>query len=101
VSGEGDLYTKPIGSEQYILDCNIMAPELYRGFARNKVDFKDDFSKWTQSKMIDKLCTVMGIVGQPQHGDSSILAPQDPDEYYVLTADNVTKILAIQMRFRY
>ena len=38
--------------------------------------------------MIRKLCTVMGF-------DMS-----DPDDTYVLTIDNVKKILAIQMRFR-
>ncbi len=41
--------------------------------------------------MITKLSTVMGL-------DTSNL--HDPDETYVLTVDNVIKILAIQMRFR-
>ena len=39
--------------------------------------------------MIEKLSTVMGIE-----------KPTDPDETYVLTIDNLIKILAIQMRFR-
>ena len=40
--------------------------------------------------MIEKLCYVMGI----QY-------TSDPDDSYVLTVDNVKKMLAIQMRFRY
>ena len=39
--------------------------------------------------MIEKIATVMGIE-----------FPYDPDETYVLTVDNLIKILAIQMRFR-
>lgn len=39
--------------------------------------------------MIRKLCTMMGF-------DMS-----DPDDTYVLTIDNMKKMLAIQMRFRY
>ena len=39
--------------------------------------------------MIEKIATVMGIE-----------FPYDPDESYVLTVDNLIKILAIQMRFR-
>ena len=40
--------------------------------------------------MIEKLCYVMGI-----HYMS------DPDDSYVLTVDNMKKMLAIEMRFRY
>lgn len=43
-----------------------------------------------REKKIDKLCTVMGIAN-----------PCDPDPTYELTTDNVKKILAIYMRFRY
>ena len=39
--------------------------------------------------MIEKIATVMGVE-----------FPYDPDESYVLTVDNLIKILAIQMRFR-
>ena len=41
--------------------------------------------------MIYKLSTVMG---------SSAKDIKDPDETYVLTVDNLIKILAIHMRFR-
>ena len=40
--------------------------------------------------MIEKIGTVMGLK-----------SVKDPDPSYVLTVDNVIKILAIQMRFRY
>ena len=40
--------------------------------------------------MIEKLCFVMGIQYM-----------SDPDDSYVLTTDNMKKMMAIQMRFRY
>ena len=39
---------------------------------------------------IEKLCSVMGVEW-----------PYDPDNTYELTTDNMKKILAIHMRFRY
>ena len=99
VSEAGDLYTKALDSGDYIRECNnIMTPKLYDGFKQNQVDFNDDYSKWTQHMMIMKLCTVMGVKKHQQEDEDGF---QDLDESYVLTADNVTKILAIQMRFRY
>lgn len=44
--------------------------------------------------MIKKLATVMGIRVDPDD-------IYDPDPTYVLTVDNLFKMLAIQMRFRY
>ena len=67
-----------------------MTSRLYKGLSHNRVDFADDYKQWTKKVMIAKIATVMGIV----------TAPCDPDESYVLTVDNVIKILAIQMRFR-
>ena len=40
--------------------------------------------------MIERLCRVIGVE-----------YPEDPDESYVLTADNLLKMMAIHMRFRY
>ena len=68
---------------------HIMTPQLYQGIHHQKVDFTDDYQKWSKQTMISKLSMVMGIE-----------APTDPDETYVLTIDNLIKILAIQMRFR-
>ena len=44
--------------------------------------------------MITKLATVMGIRVDPT-------TIYDPDVTYELTTDNLIKMLAIQMRFRY
>ncbi len=66
-----------------------MTPQLYAGLLHNKVNFADNHNHWTKEKMIEKISTVMGVD-----------FPYDPDETYVLTVDNVMKILAIQMRFR-
>ena len=66
-----------------------MNRKLYCGLKQNKVNFKDDYRQWKKSVMIEKISTVMGV---------DYL--YDPDESYVLTVDNLIKILAIQMRFR-
>ena len=66
-----------------------MTSQLYTGLKHNRVNFQDDYRRWTKPVMIEKMSTVMGVE-----------LPHDPDETYVLTVDNVIKILAIQMRFR-
>ena len=76
---------------------NIMTAELLNWFKVNGVNFDDDYSKWTEKDMIRMLCTVMGTERHQQ--PKSMI--QFHDDSYVLTVDNVTKILAIQMRFRY
>ena len=87
VTRKGDLIN-PINRQ--VLERAIMNPQLYTGLICNKVNFQDDYRCWTKPIMIEKISTVMGIE-----------FPHDPDESYVLTVDNVIKILAIQMRFRY
>ena len=67
----------------------IMTPRLYEGLVRQEVNFSDDYRRWSKVTMIQKLARVMGI---------DYL--YDPDDTYVLTVDNLIKILAIQMRFR-
>lgn len=67
-----------------------MSPQLKESLQPQGVDFGDNYRNWTKPKMISKLGTVMGL------GSVS-----DPDPSYVLTVDNLIKILAIQMRFRY
>ena len=66
-----------------------MPHRLYTGLVYNKVNFKDDCKKWSKDDMIDSISKVMGVKNL-----------RDPDESYVLTYDNIIKILAIQMRFR-
>ena len=69
----------------------IMTPQLYAGLIHQGVNFSDDHRGWNKATMIQKLGLVMGIDRQCLY---------DPDDTYVLTVDNLIKILAIQMRFR-
>ena len=73
-----------------ILERGIMTHQLHTGLKAQRVNFSDDYHKWSKEVMIHKISTVMGIEW-----------PHDPDPTYVLTVDNLIKILAIQMRFRY
>lgn len=86
VTKQGDLLNP---TNQQVLEPAIMHPRLYTGLITNRVNFQDDYRSWKKPVMIEKLATVMGVE-----------YPHDPDETYVLTVDNVIKILAIQMRFR-
>lgn len=86
VTKQGDLLNP---TNQQVLEPAIMHPQLYTGLITNRVNFQDDYRSWKKPVMIEKLATVMGVE-----------YPHDPDETYVLTVDNVIKILAIQMRFR-
>ena len=66
-----------------------MSSNLFTGLQQNGVNFSEDYTKWEKSAMVQRLCAVMGV------------KTLDPDTSYVLTMDNVVKILAIYMRFRY
>ena len=87
VTTEGNLVDP--AHQMQILEANIMTKALYNGIVLQGVDFNDDYRSWKKAKMIQKLSTVMGI------------KPCDPDHTYILTTDNLIKILAIHMRFRY
>lgn len=94
VSKNGDL----IDCNNQVIERVIMAPQLYTGLLANKVNFTDDHRLWTKEIMINKISTVMGV-----NKISTVMGVDyhyDPDLSYVLTVDNVIKILAIQMRFR-
>lgn len=86
VTEKGDLNDPRAGR---VLERQFMSPELHRGLKRQYVDMNDNYLLWPKHTMIIKLATVMGIEFS-----------MDPDESYVLTSDNVMKILAIHMRFR-
>jgi hypothetical protein len=86
VNNRGDLLN-PV--DQRVLEPAIMTPALYKGLLHNRVNFADSHQTWTKELMIRKIATVMGVD-----------YIYDPDQSYVLTVDNVIKILAIQMRFR-
>ena len=86
VTCNGDLIDPALPG---VLERAIMTQQLYKGLKTNKVNLAEDYQKWPKRTMIEKIATVMGI--EFLH---------DPDESYVLTVDNLIKILAIQMRFR-
>ena len=72
-----------------IIEIARMSPQLLAGLKHNNVDFAEDYRQWSKPKMIKKIGTVLGLD-----------FVYDPDPTYVLTADNLVKILAIHMRFR-
>ena len=86
VTHNGDLID-PV--HKRVLKKSIMTQQLYTSLKHQGINFNEDYRTWTKNVMIQKISTVMGV------------KPHDPDETYVLTMDNLIKILAIQMRFRY
>ena len=108
VSRTGDLLD-PIRNS--VIDRAVMTTQLYTGtgnffnymilkfksilcvqlgLQRNQVDLSENYRTWTKEIMIQRIGMVMGLDWVC-----------DPDPSYVLTVDNVIKILAIHMRFRY
>ena len=88
VTGSGDLCDP--AQHGSILERGIMSPQLRNGLKAQRVNFNEDYRHWPKDVMIHKISMVMGIQWA-----------YDPDPTYVLTVDNLVKILAIQMRFRY
>ena len=88
VTQNGDLIDPARGGE--VLERSIMSSKLYKCLKQNRVNFSDDYRTWKKGTIIERIAMVMGI----KH-------PYDPDESYALTVDNLIKILAIQMRFRF
>ncbi len=86
VKQNGDLVDPVLKT---VLESAIMEPLLYKGLKQNKVNFDEDYCGWNKDKMIAKIASVWGF---------GFL--RDPDVTYVLTTDNLIKMLAIQMRFR-
>ena len=70
-----------------------MKPQLYTGLRDNGAELSENYQLWSKETMIGKIAMVMGL----QLTKGKI---RDPDPSYVLTVDNVIKMLAIQMRFR-
>ncbi len=88
VTKRGDLIDP---ASKKVIKSAIMSSQLYTGLVANRVNFNDDYRCWTPEIMREKISRVMGVDNEQG----------DPDNTYVLTVDNVIKILAIQMRFRY
>ena len=72
-----------------VKERKVISRQLYNTLKKNQIDLDEDYNSWDRSKMISILTNVIGIQ-----------SPTDPDPYYVLTIDNLKKMLAIQMRFR-
>ena len=72
-----------------VIETNIMRPQLLQILTANRVNLQEDFNQLNKIQKIMKIAGVMGI---------EWLA--DPDPGYVLTLDNMRKILAILMKFR-
>lgn len=73
-------------SGRNVLERGIMTQQLYTALKAQRVKFDEDYHKWPIGVMIQK---ILGVEN-----------PEDPDPSYVLTVDNLIKMLAIQMRFR-
>ena len=73
-----------------VIKYKAMTPKLYTGLQHNQVNLLENYRCWNKVTMIQKICMVMGLE-----------KTCDPDPSYVLTVDNVIKIMAIHMRFRY
>ena len=74
-----------------VIEESIMSKELFWQLAGNGVNFGEDYRNWSKDFMITKLALVMGLKN---------ISDSDPDSSYVLTSDNLIKMLAIHMRFR-
>lgn len=86
VNKMGDL-TDPVSGR--VIEEALMNSALYDSLKRNGVNLSENHQHWDKRTMIEKMRMVMGLG-----------VVNDPDPSYVLTVDNVIKILAIQMRFR-
>ena len=78
-------------AKRVVIGKKVFPKELYRTLKLNKADLEQDCSTWDRNKMISILSNVM---------DNSAIPWTDIDPCYVLTIDNLKKMLAIHMRFR-
>ena len=87
ISDQGHLYYSE--NPTVVIEANILQPNLMKILQHNKVNLNEDYQLLDKAMKIEKLAKVMEI---------EWLIDPDPD--YVLTLDNMRKILAILMRFR-
>ena len=87
ISNQGHLVDSD--NPSHVIETNIMHPQLLQILTANGVNLQENFNQLNKIQKIMKIAGVMGI---------EWLA--DPDPGYVLTLDNIRKILAILMRFR-
>ena len=72
-----------------VLDHQLIVLDLNGTRWSHQSNLSENYQLWNKMTMMQKMGLVMGL---------EYLS--DPDPSYVLTVDNVIKILAIQMRFR-
>ena len=87
ISKQGHLYDSEDPSN--VIEANILQPNLLNILELNKVNLNEDYQQLDKGRKIEKLGNVMELKWL-----------SDPDPGYVLTLDNMRKILAILMRFR-
>ena len=79
-------------NQSVIIKKNIMLPQLFNTLSVNRVKLQENYNKLSKIEKVGKIASVVGLDFGPNI--------TDPDPDYVLTLDNVIKILAILMRFR-
>ena len=72
-----------------VLQSQIMTRDLSTALHTQRFRLQENYENWSKNKKIEALCKVMGLKKE-----------FDPDSSYELTVDNLTKIMAIHMRFR-
>ena len=87
VSDRGDLCDSE--NTNNIIEAKIIQKDLLIQLKHNRVNLNENYQQLDRTQKIDKLAKVMDL--------NSF---EDPNPGYVLTLDNIRKILAILMRFR-
>ena len=83
-----------------VIEKSAISRQLYLTLIHNLVDLEDNCYDWDKEKKINVLANVMGIMKLDPDKPDTLIPIKDPDPTYVLTIDNMKKILAIHMRFR-
>ena len=83
-----------------VIEKNSISRQLYLTLLHNRVDLEENCYNWDKEKKINVLANVMGIMKLDPDKPDTLIPIKDPDPTYVLTIDNMKKILAIHMRFR-
>ncbi|XP_071319372.1 E3 ubiquitin-protein ligase rnf213-beta isoform X2 [Trachinotus anak] len=77
-----------------VLIEDVMSLQLFQGLERQRISLTEDFDQLPRQVKIKRISHVVGA-------EKGIMDNKfDPDPTYELTADNVMKMLAINMRFR-
>ena len=87
ISKQGHLYDSE--DRTNVIEANILQPKLLNILELNRANLNEDYQQLDKGRKIEKLGNVMELEWL-----------SDPDPGYVLTLDNMRKILAILMRFR-